>query len=285
MKDYPISSFIPISRTIFQHPFWNEKRIFSKFEAWLDLIASARFEESEATELISGKMVRWTRGQFPASLRYLGIRWNWSKTKVNNFIRMLESEKMVKRQDAGGDTVLTLINYDVYNKGQQKGQLRRPQYSDAAEQEDRCEDKEGTVEGQARDKTNKDNKENKEEECMYGAVAPLHSPGDMAKFKAFEKWILENAPKVAKMKQPFTFDQFLKLRDKLPVEQVKDLLLGMENYGPLLKKNDSAYLTIRKWAKRDYNTLKTTNNAISDTAAYLRKRKIQTEQVRKRAAD
>ena len=283
MKDIPINSFIPINRKIFQHPFWNEKRIFSKFEAWLDLIASARFEESEATEIISGKMVSWTRGQFPASLRYLGVRWNWSKNKVNNFIKMLESEKMVERQDAGGETVLTLINYDVYNKGQQKGQLRGPQCSDVAEQEDRCEDSGGTVEGQARDKTNNDNKENKEE-CMYGALAPVHSQEDMAKFNAFEKWILKNAPKVAKMKQPFTLSQYLELRAQLPKEQVKDLLLGMENYGPLLKKNDSAYLTIRNWSKRDYNSFKTTNNAISDTAEYFRKRKIQAEQVRKRAA-
>lgn len=273
-----LSNFIPINRTFFDHAFWKEERVYSKAEALLDLIRSARFEESEASELIDGKMVSWTRGQLPASLRYLAKRWQWSKNKVSTFLRLLENEQMIKRLTANGLTVLSLTNYDKFNGRQQRGQRKKPLYIDVAEAEDSTEDKQGTVEGHGRDKTNK---ENKEEDSVF---APEYSQEDKDKFKAFEEWILKNAPKVAKMKEPFTIGQHVKLRNNLPKEQVKDLLLAMQNYGPLLKKNDSAYLTILNWAKRDYNQLKAANNATT-TEEYLRERKIRAEQVRKRATE
>jgi hypothetical protein len=282
MNDNKLSNFIPISRMLFIHPFWKEKRTFSKLEAWLDLIVSARFEESEATELIDGKMISWKRGQFPASLRYLAERWQWSKTKVNNFIRLLENEQMIERLSAGGQTVLSLKNYEEYNGRQRLTHSKEPQYNNIAERKDITMDKRRTMKGRARDKINKDNKE---EDILYGATAPVHSQEDKTKFKAFEEWILKNAPKVATMKQPFTIVQYIKLRKTLPKDQVKDLLLGMQNYSPLMKKNDSAYLTILNWAKRDYKQLKPANNAISTTAEYLRKREDKAEQARKRAED
>ena len=274
-----LSNFIPINRTFFDHAFWKEERVYSKAEALLDLIRSARFEESEASELIDGKMVSWTRGQWPASLRYLAKRWKWSKSKVNNFVRLLEERHFIKRQSVNGLTVLSITNYDKYNGRQQRGRQKKPLYNDVAEGENSTKDKQGTVEGHGRDKTNN---ENKEED---GVIAPVHSQEDKDKFKIFEAWILKNTPKVAKMKEPFTIGQYIKLRNNLPKEQVKDLLFAMQNNGPLLKKNDSAYLTILNWAKRDYNQLKAANNATPTTEEYLRKREIQAEQVRKRAAE
>jgi len=34
-----ISNFIPISRKLFKHGFWLEQRAYSRFEAWLDMLA------------------------------------------------------------------------------------------------------------------------------------------------------------------------------------------------------------------------------------------------------
>lgn len=287
-KDDTLSNFIPINRKFFDHPFWKEERTFSKSEAWMDLIVSARFEESKATELIGGKLVSWTRGQLPASLRYLAERWKWSKNKVDDFLRLLENEQMIERVLVSGQTVLSLKNYETYNgrqqKGQQKGQVKEPQQTDTIEEKDSRKDtqkdKRGTVEGHAGDKTNIENIENKEEEGLSGATAPVYSKEDQEMFKAFNGWIEINAPKVAKMKEPITIGQYIKLRKKLPKDQVKDLLLKMHNYGPLLKKNDVAYLTIINWSKRDYNQPQEANNA---NEQYLEKRKANQEQARRRA--
>jgi hypothetical protein len=151
-----LSNYIPINRKLFSHPLWMEERPFSKFEAWIDLIQSARFEDGEAAALIGGKLIRWNRGELPVSLRYQGEKWKWSKNKVDDFFRMLESEKMIHKRTQKGtsQTIITLCNYKSYNinrksEGQQKGQSR---------------DSEGTAEGQRGDKYNKENKGKKEEE-------------------------------------------------------------------------------------------------------------------------
>jgi hypothetical protein len=287
-KDDTLSNFIPINRKFFDHPFWKEERTFSKSEAWMDLIVSARFEESKATELIGGKLVSWTRGQLPASLRYLAERWKWSKNKVDDFLKLLENEMMIERILSSGQTVLFLKNYETYNgrhqKGQHKGQLKEPQYNGSVDGEDSKKDtqkdKRGTAGGQPRDKSNIENIGNKEEDDLSGANAPVYSQGDQEMFKAFQGWIDVNAPKVAKMKEPITIGQYIKLRNKLTKDQVKDLLLKMHNYGPLLKNNDVAYLTIINWSKRDYNQPKEGKDA---NEQYLQKRKAAEEQVRQRA--
>ena len=47
--------YIPISRRLFEHQLWCEERIYSRFEAWLDLIQSARFEDTK--QLIGNRFI------------------------------------------------------------------------------------------------------------------------------------------------------------------------------------------------------------------------------------
>lgn len=69
-------------------------------------------------------------------------------------------------------------------------------------------------------------------------------------FKKFQEWILNNAPRVAKMKEPFTIDQYLSLPKKgLTPEDIRTKLGLMHNWAPLVKNNVSAYLTLLKWTK------------------------------------
>lgn len=57
--------------------------------------------------------------------------------------------------------------------------------------------------------------------------------------------------RIKKMEQPLTEDEAEKLIDKFGEQSVKDILMSMENYKPLIKKNTSAYLTANNWLKRD----------------------------------
>lgn len=70
-------------------------------------------------------------------------------------------------------------------------------------------------------------------------------------FRDFEKWILDNAPNVAKMKEPFTRPQFEKLFAEFDPDLIYEKLGAMHNYTPLLTKCRSANLTIRNWLRRD----------------------------------
>lgn len=111
------NGFIPLYRRIFEHPLWCEDRPYSRFEAWIDLLQSARFEDTTTKKIINGKVICWNRGQLPISISYLEKRWNWTPKRVRVFLKMLENEGMITKGIAKGNptTILTVCNYEYYN--------------------------------------------------------------------------------------------------------------------------------------------------------------------------
>jgi DNA-binding Lrp family transcriptional regulator len=109
------SGFIRLSRKFFKHPFWTEDRTRSLAEAWLDLIASARFEVAPERLMVKMKTIQIRRGELRASQRFLAKRWNWSVGKVNRFMNLLEDEGMIERRQEHSETIVSIANYDLYN--------------------------------------------------------------------------------------------------------------------------------------------------------------------------
>ncbi len=109
-------AYIQLDRKYFNNFLWNEERVYSKAEAWLDLIQMARFEAS--TEFVNGKIIELQRGEIPASRRFLELRWQWGSTKVSNFLKILVSQGMINQKQTNGQTVLSLTKYKDYNKSQ-----------------------------------------------------------------------------------------------------------------------------------------------------------------------
>lgn len=87
--------FLRLSRRFFSNEMWNEARTFSSCEAWLDLIQSARFEVTPRKESIGGREISYSRGQYPASIRFLSQRWKWSEKKVRSFLVHLRKKGMI----------------------------------------------------------------------------------------------------------------------------------------------------------------------------------------------
>lgn len=107
--------FIKLSRKLFSHSMWKAARTFSECEAWIDLIQSARFETTETIERIGGRDIKWGRGQYPASNRFLSKKWGWGEQKVKNFLGKLKTEKMIMTDKSQGMNVIYLCNFDEYN--------------------------------------------------------------------------------------------------------------------------------------------------------------------------
>ena len=116
--------FLRLSRRFFSNEMWKVAREFSECEAWLDLIQSARFDATgEAySELIGGREISYSRGQYPASISFLMKRWKWSEKKVRYFLSKLKKKGMITTCNQQGMTVITLCNYDEYNPI--KGELK-----------------------------------------------------------------------------------------------------------------------------------------------------------------
>lgn len=173
--------YIPISRRLFEHQLWCEERKFSRFEAWLDIVQSARFEDTK--QLIGNRFIEVKRGQMLVSLRFLACRWQWSTKKVNSFLDLLIQDKMITKETPKetGQTVITICNYDKYNSQLSGEETPKKQQGNTKE----------TVRKQQGNKVNKENKENKLEEDN---IPPTPPKGEGINFKArslFEKHFRE----------------------------------------------------------------------------------------------
>lgn len=128
--------FLRLSRRFFSNEMWNEARTFSSCEAWLDLIQSARFEATPRKESIGGREISYSRGQYPASIRFLSQRWKWSEKKVRSFLVHLRKKGMITVECNQGMNLITLCKYEEYNPmGTTKGTTKGTTWGTAHEQQ------------------------------------------------------------------------------------------------------------------------------------------------------
>lgn len=103
-------------RGIFRHPLFDDGEPFSKREAWLWLIAEAAWKPRTVNR--NGQIIDLGRGDVAHSVRFMATAWNWSKSRVDRFLDLLEREQMVARKtgtaSGTGVLVLSVCNYDVY---------------------------------------------------------------------------------------------------------------------------------------------------------------------------
>lgn len=106
-----MSGWIKIHRDILYHEIWSDKP-FSKGQAWIDLLLWANHSDNKC--MIGNKVEEVKRGSFITSDLKLMDRWGWGRKKVQLFLKFLESESMIMRNANNKRTVITIVNYDVY---------------------------------------------------------------------------------------------------------------------------------------------------------------------------
>lgn len=110
-----MSGWISIHRKIQEHWLYKEKRKFSKFEAWLDLLMNVNHKDNKI--LFEGKLLEIKRGQMLTSEVKLSNKWDWSRKKTRNFLELLETDEMiVKMVIPNKGTIIEIVNYNEYQK-------------------------------------------------------------------------------------------------------------------------------------------------------------------------
>jgi len=137
-----------LSRRIFDHPYWQESRPFSKFEAWIDLLQMAAFAPTE--RVIGFQTIALDKGELVASLRFLAQRWGWSKDKVARFVRCLEIATMVRREERQGQAIITICKYKDYNDSTENSETPSETQSATRSRHDR--DKCNKIKNKTKDK-------------------------------------------------------------------------------------------------------------------------------------
>ena len=100
-----------ISRALFEHPAFKSEP-FTEREAWVWLIGEAQWKNNR--KRINGQIVELERGQLSHSIRFLSIRWDWSISRVNRFLKRLKTETMIETENETGQNVITICNYETY---------------------------------------------------------------------------------------------------------------------------------------------------------------------------
>lgn len=107
-----MQGWIKLHRKVKSHWLFTEKRTFTKFEAWIDLLLEVNHKDNKF--MLGNELVEVKRGQTITSIRLLCERWNWSNTKVTKFLKMLETDEMLTVKSDTKKTVITIGNYDIY---------------------------------------------------------------------------------------------------------------------------------------------------------------------------
>lgn len=108
---------IKIARKAFTSDvWWLRPREFSKWEAWVDVIQLAAFRDRRYST--DHGVIDLRRGEFVASLRYLGARWHWTVKRVRIWLTTAQKGARIRAQrETGAGTVYLIVNYDIYQSG------------------------------------------------------------------------------------------------------------------------------------------------------------------------
>ena len=95
---------------------WQENEPFDKRSAWVDLLLSANHSDKKI--LFNGELIIVKRGQVLTSIRKLSAKWSWSVNRVYRYLRLLESDNMLIKESDNDKTLLTIVNYEVYQRSE-----------------------------------------------------------------------------------------------------------------------------------------------------------------------
>ncbi len=107
-----MNGYLRLYRSFYRHWLWDQERVYNQPEAFLDLLQFAAFAPTK--RVVQGKLISLEIGELVASERFLESRWKWSRTKVRQFLDILEKDQMLDRRKDQGETVLILCNYKEF---------------------------------------------------------------------------------------------------------------------------------------------------------------------------
>ena len=109
MKDQ--KGWIALQRTITNHWIWDSEP-YSKGQACVDLLLHANHTDAKIT--IKGSLINLERGQQARSQVTLSEQWKWSRDKVKRFLKLLETDGMIRQQTSQLTSIITICNYKDY---------------------------------------------------------------------------------------------------------------------------------------------------------------------------
>jgi hypothetical protein len=120
--------YIKLHRKLQECWIWDSDEPFDRRSAWIDILISANHSDNKM--LFDGSLILIKRGQFITSIRKLSTKWKWSSTKVTAFLDTLEKDQMIKRESDTKKTLISVINYGLYQDNTSEKKTPKKQTED-----------------------------------------------------------------------------------------------------------------------------------------------------------
>lgn len=210
------TGWIKLNRSIQENWLWEEKP-FDKKSAWIDLLLMANHKSNKFP--LGNEIIEVEQGSFVTSEIKLMNRWGWSKTKLRNFLKLLESEKMITKVVDRKKTTISIVNYKVYQGSEdQEKTTEKPQ-----------ENQEKTIKKPQEDTNKNDNNEKNENNIIYMDLS-----------------FIDDCITNVKITQ----EQYNKLKDKFNIELLHDKIIALDVYKDLKKYKDH-YKVLNIWCRKE----------------------------------
>ena len=92
----------------------NERRSFTKCEAWLDMLMEAQWSREPQPKTFGNTVLYCGYGELLHAIRWYASRWHWSNGKVMRFFKALQNENQIGQKTERECTRITLVNYARY---------------------------------------------------------------------------------------------------------------------------------------------------------------------------
>ena len=150
-----MEGWIKIHRKIRDNWIWGNPIYF---QAWIDLLLMVNHETKKIQ--VNSQIIEVQPGQRWTSEVQLAKRWQWSRNTVRNFLKLLQNDGMIYRESTSLGTLITVVNYGVYQQKPENGEQRTEQQT-----EQRTEQREDSALNSTLN-TNKNDKNNKNDKRM-----------------------------------------------------------------------------------------------------------------------
>jgi len=115
-----MAGYISLHRKIKDNILFKENRVFSKLEAWIDILMDCNFKENDY--LLWYETIKIPIWSYITSKQKLYNKYNWSKWKLNNYLKLLEKQWMIKIKTVWKwtckATQLYVLNYTTYQNNE-----------------------------------------------------------------------------------------------------------------------------------------------------------------------
>ena len=116
--------YVALWRKIVDHPFSKEKRVFSKYEAWIDILMEVQHSEKPTDFVIGMSVLKCNYAESLKSVLTWSRRWNWSESKVRRYFKLLKKMDQISSKSEGKTTRIKVLNYSQYDLKRRKNELK-----------------------------------------------------------------------------------------------------------------------------------------------------------------